>query len=831
MTSLSHYLMTHIRLLMGLFVMAILTTLVVSPDAFANGENGEEPENNSIWCETDGDIVRGGIFTTEGECEFIVEGFIIDSFFDVEIQGNLVFGENARCRDASTELTIFIDDNGLEGTITIESEGESCRSRNPPTVNGDHDFTITGATGDFDFIVGGSGKLFTEMDSERNFDVDIHGTLEVVLPQIQEVHCEVDYDFETQRRSGNLHGYGECIYTFTNGLEIEHEVHVSGEFEVGTLEEGFRTYEGTFHIEDESDNTIWLDEVGFTEADCDVESEGESEEDATPFCLETDVTVESGEGIFSSLTGDGSRTTEGFFVQEGRNGFGHAYSTIWIFFDVDKPQVVEVHCGMEPMEVGYHFELQRRSGELHGYGECVYIFTDGSEQEHEVHVSGEFEVGTLEEGFRTYVGTFHIEDENGSQIWLDEVGFTEPECDIETSEEQEFETPFCLETDVTVESGQGIFSSLTGDGTRTAEGYFTTERPNTEGFAYTTIWIFFDVDEEQKPIEPSGGGGCDVAPTFGTPFSCDSRNFVDDGVTIHGTSYDPTNQIHIENPRINAIVGIPYSIELKPYDSFGEFNIKWVGISFGLIEGDFVFGNGEALVYLHQDYDGTFSIEEDDDNNIINVINFVKSRNEVCAVSDNDALCPVYRLDYSYNQAPIGSMVGVQVVNQDRGSESRFFNDGIDVTGDSLNPSPVIEVLAKEKFVAQHYLTYADPSFKDRTVAIDENGTTWYQLSNGVWYTEHVIPDKSCKTTSSGFASHCPEFAMMMQGQELVAQYTLDTMYPRINMYESFYEIDRIFAYEYPTISQRELTLQSTLLDWYSVSLTETLNLSDNLTN
>jgi hypothetical protein len=75
------------------------------------------------------------------------------------------------------------------------------------------------------------------------------------------------------------------------------------------------------------------------------------------------------------------------------------------------------------------------------------------------------------------------------------------------------------------------------------------------------------------------------------------------------------------------------------------------------------------------------------------------------------------------------------------------------------------------------------------------------------------MPDRSCETTSTGYAKHCPEFAMMMQGQELIAQYTIDTLYPNINRDESFAELDRVFAYEFPTTSQREQTLQT--LDWY----------------
>jgi hypothetical protein len=475
-------------------------------------------------------------------------------------------------------------------------------------------------------------------------------------------------------------------------------------------------------------------------------------------------------------------------------------------------QVVEVHCDVE-YEFGVDYDFE--DGERYGYGECTYYFADGSEEEHEVHLGGEF---GLEFGDGLDLsGTFHIEDYYGNAIWLDEEGTVEIPCDIDG---ENGGIPYCVETELTAFDGSGIFGFINEEdedgGTRTAEGYVYFDE-YLEGYAHGTIWLFFTNQTPEPELEPkSGGSSCHVAPTFGTPFNCTDRNFVDDGVTIHGTSYDPTNELHIKNPRIDAVVGTPYSIELKPYESYGQFNIKWVAVSLGLIEGDFVFGNGEAVIYLHQDYDGTFTIEENDENDIVNVIDFKKSRDAVCAVEDNDALCPVYRLDYSYNQAPLGDMVGVQVVNHDRSTENRFFNDGIDVTGDSLNPSPVIQVLADEKFVAHHYLTYSDPSFKDRTVAVDENGKTWYQADNGVWFTEAIMPDRSCKSTSTGFASHCPEFAMMMQGQELIAQNTIDTMYPNLNKYESFAEIDRVFAYEYPTTSQRELTLQT--LDWYNTN-------------
>jgi len=333
----------NLSLVIPMVALLMLAVGVINEPQNAYAGNGE-PEDNTIWCFTTGDIERPGNFWTEGVCEIFVDGLDIDDEFEVEIHGDLdLFGEG-RCRDAETELTIHIDDNGFEGTIDIESEGESCRDRETREVNGDHEFIITGSTGDFSFITGGSGELFTTMDRQRNFDLDIHGILEVEIEtnQVVEVHCDVEYEFEMFLIFGERSGYGECVYIFADGSEQHEEVHVSGEFVVGSLVEGFRTIDGSFHIEDYEDNALWLDEEGSVEIDCDIETE-EEEEFETPYCLETEVTVEEGEGIFSFLDGSGTRTAQGYFTTEFIFTEGYAYSTIWIFFDCPE-------CEPEPVE-------------------------------------------------------------------------------------------------------------------------------------------------------------------------------------------------------------------------------------------------------------------------------------------------------------------------------------------------------------------------------------------------------------------------------------------------------------------------------------------------
>jgi len=301
-------------------------------------------EENAIWCDIEGEWERGegfwkhggdSSFFAEGECIIILEFEEIE--VDVEVEGSFLVEETeGDCKDVETELTIFIDDEGFEGTIEAIAEGEICRNHFTVT---DQELTITGGTGDFSIITGGEGTFTSDMHNRGGeFEAEIHASLEISeeeQPQVVEVHCEVFYEFEMFLIFGEREGYGECTYLFSDGTEEEHEVSVDGEFVVGSLVDGFRTIDGTFHIEDYDDNALWLDEEGSVEIDCDIETE-EEEEEATPYCLETEVTVEEGEGIFSFLNGEGTRTAEGYFFTEFIFTEGFAYSTIWIFFDCEE---------------------------------------------------------------------------------------------------------------------------------------------------------------------------------------------------------------------------------------------------------------------------------------------------------------------------------------------------------------------------------------------------------------------------------------------------------------------------------------------------------------
>ena len=618
--------------MLALSVIFTVGLLSIPQDAFAGFE---EPEDNVIWCETYGSIDRPGEFSTEGSCEIIVEALDIDDEFDVEIEGDLDLDGAGRCRDASTELTIYIDDHGLEGTITIESDGESCR--NPPVVNTEQDFTITGGTGDFDFIVGGEGTLTTEMNRARDFDLDIHGTLEV---------------------------------------------------------------------------------------------------------------------------------------------------------EIEENQVVEVHCDVE-----YEFEMFLIFGEREGYGECVYIFADGSEQHEEVHVSGEFVVGSLIDSFRTIEGTFHIEDYDDNALWLDEEGSIEIDCDIETEEEEEFETPYCLETDVTVEDGEGLFSFLDGSGTRTAQGYFTTEFIFTEGYAYSTIWIFFDCPEcepeEEPEVSESNGSGCDNCepPTLGLNKAGDQR-MVDGGFTCNGQTIDVENY-YTDFPTVTNAVGQRLQCTFIIYEDTHADNVRHFEFAVGKRVGDAM-----SDVQGKITWDRTFKLVETVtyDNELFRNV-YVLSSLAKCLDASNTATCLKLELSATPKMPLVDEIiVKTNVWDERRNAKQNFYNDGIDFVGYTENPLPHFNVVDGRNGITTIYTT--DFTLEDQTHAIDQYGNTW-TLTNNIWNKDYVAPDMSCNVSSYlGYDRTCPEFAIMKQGQEIIG-----TQYFDSKSIQS--EVGDYFTYEYPEQTDR----------------------------
>ncbi len=597
-----------------------------------------------------------------------------------------------------------------------------------------------------------------------------------------EVHCE---DLEIEIDYDEVEGYGYCDIEFESG-ETENYVPFvfwgdailnEEEYEEETCIEALDL---NFHEDYEQslggfDLYIILDEcVSLHEFHGDISGTGE---------------VTDSEGLLEGLTGFVEFMGElwiDYYEGEGE-------ISIWITSE-PVPQVTEVHC-----EVEYEFEMFLIWGEREGYGECIYIFSDGSEEEAEVHVSGEFEVGSLEEGFRTIEGTFHIEDYDDNALWLFEEGDVEIDCDIETEEEEEFETPYCLETEATVEEGEGIFDFLDGSGTRTAEGYFTTEFIFTEGYAYSTIWIFFDCPEcepEEPEFEKSGGGSCNNCqpPTLGLNKQGDTspdQVRVHGGFKCNGQSVD-VQHYYTDFPLIENRVGEPLRCTFKVYEDTGADNVRHFEFAVGKRAGDSMSEEQGKIVW---DRNHLLVATTTYDQNLFRDV-YITTGLAKCRTDSANSECLQINLSATPKSPLVEDIiVKTNVWDQRRNAKTNFYNDGIDFVGNTENALPTYNVLDGRN--GNVVLYTMDPTLENLDFAIDENGYNWYVNNNGFWQKEYIAPDTSCSvSTYIGYDRTCPEFAILKQGQILLAQ-------EYFNSADIQSEIGESFAYEFPEQTDR----------------------------
>ncbi len=602
------------------------------------------------------------------------------------------------------------------------------------------------------------------------------------------IWCEVYGEWESGegfwKKGGDSSFFaeGECIIIL-DFEEIEVDVEIEGSFLVEETEGDCKDVE--------TELTIFIDDEGFEGT---IEAIAEGEICRNHFTVtDQDLEIIGGTGDFSIITGG-----EGTFISDMHNRGGdfeaEIHATLEISEGEEEIQVVEVHC-----EVEYEFFMFLIFGEREGYGECIYLFSDGSEEEHEVEVSGEFVVGSLIGGFRTIDGSFHIEDYEDNSIWLDEEGSVEIDCEIETEEEEEFETPYCLETEVIVEGGDGIFSFLDGEGTRTAQGYFTTEFIFTEGYATSTIWIFFDCPECEPEVEPepeseeetTGKGGCSNCepPTLGLNKSGD-RRMVDGGFTCNRQTVD-VEHYYTNFPLITNVVGQALQCTFIIYEDTHADNVRHFEFAVGKRAGDSM-SEEQGKIVWEQDFKGVETVYYD--NYMFRNV-YVISSLAKCLDTSLTATCLKLELSATPKMPLVEDIiVKTNVWDERRNAKQNFYNDGIDFVGNSENPLPSFNVVDGRNGITQIYTT--DPTLENLDTAIDKYGNIW-TLTNNIWQKDYISPDMSCNVSSYiGYDRTCPEFALMVQGQALIG-----TQYFNSSNIQS--EPSEPFAYEYPESRDR----------------------------
>jgi len=285
----------------------------------------------------------------------------------------------------------------------------------------------------------------------------------------------------------------------------------------------------------------------------------------------------------------------------------------------------------------------------------------------------------------------------------------------------------------------------------------------------------------------TNGSGCDgdcQEPTLGV--LNDGRRVVDNGFTYNGNSVD-VERFFTPYPLITVDVGKQNKAEFKIYENLGPENIRHFSFAFGL-DKDQIISESKAMIELDIDFDGTETVTVTDPENALENVR-VKTSHVSCD-GDERVSCLGVTIHHTF-RAPLDfNIVATDVWDTKRSSWQNYYNHGIEVVGESLNPPKEYDGIDKGQI---YHLTETS-----KTSAVDEFGNLW-SLEYGVWAMDYIPNEKIIDgIEQDGINRNNAWFNFYKYGQELVAKEVLKQSCPSCSGKE-FAEINDIFSYEFPT--------------------------------
>jgi len=284
-----------------------------------------------------------------------------------------------------------------------------------------------------------------------------------------------------------------------------------------------------------------------------------------------------------------------------------------------------------------------------------------------------------------------------------------------------------------------------------------------------------------------GGGGCTgdcIEPTLG--MRNDGKRMVEGGFTYNGKSID-VERFFTPYPLVTVQVGKQNTAEFKIFDNSGPDKIAHLELAFGLADGESI-GMSKAVINWDRTFDGIETITLDDPENVLDKIKVTTS--EGSCSNELQTKCLIVKVTHTF-RAPLDfNILGTNVWDIKRNAWQNYYNHGIEVVGESLNPPKEYDGINKGQI---YHLTETS-----KTTAVDEFGNSW-SLKYDQWVMDHILNKKIIDgIEQDGINRNNAWFNTYKQGQELVAKEVLEQSCPSCSEKE-FAEINDIFTYEFPT--------------------------------
>ncbi len=207
------------------------------------------------------------------------------------------------------------------------------------------------------------------------------------------------------------------------------------------------------------------------------------------------------------------------------------------------------------------------------------------------------------------------------------------------------------------------------------------------------IWTnhFTRFGATQAGVSGGGGDGCDdcTPPTLGVDSTGTRR--VSQGFSYNGETVD-AEYYYTPMPLITVETGVENVAIIKVFEDTGPLNVRHVGLAFGLGRGQH-FGESSAEIRVSLPYgNGNATASVGGAVDTIDAETLRASSEIGACMAGSDAECRIVTIHHTFREPLDFDVVSTVVWDERRNSWQNFFNHGVHVTGESLNPSHGIEV-------------------------------------------------------------------------------------------------------------------------------------------
>jgi len=208
---------------------------------------------------------------------------------------------------------------------------------------------------------------------------------------------------------------------------------------------------------------------------------------------------------------------------------------------------------------------------------------------------------------------------------------------------------------------------------------------------YVVCAFLFNTSEPPKSSEGNSNNNKDrTPPTLG--LNDKHERIVDNGLTFGGIKINVVHE-YTEFPLIKMPVGALNTIDLLIYENWGKNNIKFVHVFLGLEDKTTPISKAAASFGYH--FLPSNSVREafeiTDKQNLLDSANMTGISSAECSIHDNTNYddCLKISFEYTSREAPLHNVFAIQLGDEHGNKFTHYFNDGIAVIGDSLNPTRI----------------------------------------------------------------------------------------------------------------------------------------------